>query len=115
MSEQREPGWYPQPNGSQRYWDGDTWLGVIPPAKPPVETLEQQAQELQSSAWTWALLGLLFTPLAIVGIVRNADARRVGRNAGVRIGWGPTIMACVLLAFAALWFLFWISGGLAGA
>lgn len=26
------PGWYPQPDGSQRYWDGRTWTEGPAPA-----------------------------------------------------------------------------------
>jgi hypothetical protein len=29
-------GWYPQPDGQQRYWDGESWTENIAPGGPPV-------------------------------------------------------------------------------
>src|ERR1035437_3672121 len=29
-------GWYPQPDGQQRYWDGERWTENVAPGVPPV-------------------------------------------------------------------------------
>jgi len=29
-------GWYPQPDGQQRWWDGDQWTQILAPGVPPV-------------------------------------------------------------------------------
>lgn len=29
------PGWYPTPDGSQQYWDGQQWLAIPPPNASP--------------------------------------------------------------------------------
>lgn len=34
MSTAAAPGWYPQPDGSQRYWDGRAWTSYVPPSLP---------------------------------------------------------------------------------
>lgn len=42
MSDERPPGWYPDPFGTspedQRYWDGETWLAATPPAPEPAQS-----------------------------------------------------------------------------
>ena len=32
-------GWYPQPDGQQRYWDGERWTENVAPGVPPVTPL----------------------------------------------------------------------------
>nr|WP_294638995.1 DUF2510 domain-containing protein [uncultured Rhodococcus sp.] len=34
-SRSAQPGWYPTPDGRQRYWNGSTWLDLPEPSKPP--------------------------------------------------------------------------------
>ena len=40
MTEQREAGWYPDPQmtGTQRYWDGDGWSEHVAPTSKTSET-----------------------------------------------------------------------------
>ena len=116
------------PEGGLRYWDGEVWSDVPPPPETgpapalikvpgpvvPLLSPEEEVERAKSSAWMWAWLGVLFAPLALVAIWKNVDARQLGEKAGIDVGWGPTVMACILLAFAALWFLIVRSGALAG-
>lgn len=38
MSERIPAGWYPQGDGTQRFWDGTRWTGDVAPATPAPET-----------------------------------------------------------------------------
>lgn len=120
MGEGRAPaGWYTMPDGTRRWWDGNTWgateqeawLAAGPadgaaPVKVPLEATEKGRQALvtvaQESAWSWAWVGILLSPLAIVGIVKNAKARALGRQYGIPVGWGPTWLASGILAVSAV-------------
>jgi hypothetical protein len=72
-----EPGWYPQPDGQQRYWDGQSWTEHLAPvataeAAPfggPVaggpDTMDELA-EARSAAQRMVYIGLA---ILVVGIV----------------------------------------------
>lgn len=36
MTQQQPPGWYAQPDGTQRYWDGQQWTNHVAPAPSPL-------------------------------------------------------------------------------
>jgi len=72
-----EPGWYPQPDGQQRYWDGQSWTEHLAPvltadAAPfggPVVGGPNTAEELaeaRSAAQRMTYIGLAFLVLGIV-------------------------------------------------
>ena len=119
MSTQQAPaGWYTMPDGTRRYWDGEAWgmteqeaweasgpVATSLPIEPRTWTREDQqyaVDRAQESAWGWSCAGLLISPLAIGGIVKNSQARRMGEPYGIEVGYGPAIMAWVILAIAVV-------------
>lgn len=56
------PGWYPDPSGTQRYWDGSEWLN-IPPPEPSTEASTSEAGTSKQKNW-WLLVAAI-----VVGVV----------------------------------------------
>lgn len=70
------PGWYPAPDGTQRYWDGAQWLSI----PPPDSSQSGSARPRGRSRRTWALVGVavvLVTGLLVgVGVAVKMDRDR---------------------------------------
>lgn len=60
-----QPGWYPTPEGGQRYWDGEKWLSLPAPV-----TAEDGAAAHRSSrrSWAWAAVAAIVLIGLAVGI-----------------------------------------------
>ncbi len=86
---QPSPGWYPQ-GDSVRWWDGEKWAGL---------GYEQHAPVATSQAALWSVIlgavGLLISPLALVGLPLALVARRDVRS-GARAGAGLATAGLVL-------------------
>ncbi|SNS94754.1 DUF2510 domain-containing protein [Rhodococcoides kyotonense] len=54
-----QPGWYPTPDGGQRYWNGSAWLDLPNPATP---TATRRRRPSKKVVWIAAVL------LAVLGI-----------------------------------------------
>lgn len=70
--DQAPAGWYPQPDGRQRYWDGAGWVGIAAqlPSFPQPESTQThgRVRGAMSQVWGWVvgaamLLGLLVAVL----------------------------------------------------
>lgn len=68
-----EPGWYPTPDGEQRYWDGYQWLSL--PAPPQEDTRTRGSSRRK---WVWAtVVAVIIIALAIgIGSLIVADRNR---------------------------------------
>ncbi|MGI8940081.1 MAG: DUF2510 domain-containing protein [Iamia sp.] len=65
-SSQAAAGWYPQDDGTQRYWDGDQWTDHIAPGAGATE----QGAPLTSPKFpTWAIPLIACAALAMVALV----------------------------------------------
>ena len=75
------PGWYPGPDGKQRYWDGRAWLQIPPPEQAQVEAplVDQSTQERASGSrrWIWVAAAVL----ALIGVVVGVNAVNNAREA----------------------------------
>lgn len=49
MSSLTPPGWYPDANGTTRYWDGDAWTGHTAPAQKQQQYQQQPQQQFQQA------------------------------------------------------------------
>lgn len=49
MSSLTPPGWYPDANGTTRYWDGDAWTGHIAPVQQQQQYQQQPQQQFQQA------------------------------------------------------------------
>jgi|SRR5699024_2674112 len=47
------PGWFPQPDGQERYYDGESWTDDVRPARPQAAATPPPKK---SSAWKWILI-----------------------------------------------------------
>lgn len=70
------PGWYPTPDGSQRYWDGEHWLSIPPPDGLP-EDDGPKPRRPSRRAWV-AIVGavLLIAVVVSVGFLVKAERDR---------------------------------------
>lgn len=62
------PGWYPDPEGNARYWDGNNWLPMEPP-RPSRKLAAEQAKTERLKRLVFAVVLLAATlVLALVGL-----------------------------------------------
>lgn len=94
MTEDLQPGWYVEPSGDRRYWDGQQWLRPV-----PAEAEFDDAPPPRLFDWFGAIVAiLLIPPLALVaGILWLIE------------GGGKRTIGLVTTVFAGLWLLAWLS------
>ena len=61
-------GWYPQPDGQQRYWDGQQWTEKFAPGVP-----EPGGNRSGIPWWVWLIMAF-FGVIAILYLVLDALA-----------------------------------------
>src|SRR5699024_10114304 len=66
------PGWYPTPDGHQRYWDGGQWLAIPPPEPGPGPSKRRRTIVLFVA--TLVLAAIVGGGLAL--LLEQRDARR---------------------------------------
>lgn len=92
-------GWYPQPDGTQRYWDGTSWTAHVAPASAPPPPHVQSAPQpvvaankpkkpIYQRVWFW--LVIVFVVLPIIGSMLGRGASTSASPAA-----GPTSVAPV--------------------
>lgn len=59
----RAPGWYPDPTGRRRYWDGWAWHDAVPARPGPVPP------QVPAQPTNWRALALLIGAVATVGVL----------------------------------------------
>lgn len=59
-------GWYPDPNGGRRYWDGEQWLDIPEPEQNP-QTPEKAKQPSRRNRWSRRRK--IWVTIAIVGVL----------------------------------------------
>lgn len=59
-------GWYPTPDGQQRYWDGSTWLDTPPPPAAGGATPAKKKRRI--FVWVFLAVQVLFGIWVIAGI-----------------------------------------------
>lgn len=72
-----QPGWYNQPDGSQRYWDGQAWTPHTRAATPPAPPSPQQSANDA-------------TPAAKVPFYKNKVVIGVVAGSALLLGYGAT-------------------------
>lgn len=82
MSQQHPAGWYPQPDGSQRYWDGMQWTNQVAPGAPVTPQAGPPgtpAPAAERPAKPWFLRKRVLIPaVAVVAIVGLATTQGGG-------------------------------------
>lgn len=73
------PGWFPQPDGQERYYDGEEWTDHVRAAQPQAAPVAPPQKK--SSAWKWVLI-VVFVVLVLccggfaacsAGVIGTAD------------------------------------------
>lgn len=83
-----EPGWYPGPDGVQRYWDGTTWLSI------PAPESGRQGNSRRVRAWLVAgIASAVIVGLIIVGLMFKADRDRALAEESARAEEAASIAA----------------------
>lgn len=96
MAQQSPAGWYNQPDGTRRYWDGVQWTNQVAPgvgAPPPMglQGLDKPKKPWFKKWWVWVIVFLLLigigqcgkggTPTAsTTGAATTATAEKTGQN-----------------------------------
>ncbi len=89
-------GWYPQADGSQRYWDGARWTEHVAPAGPPNPTTHpanRPAKPWYKSMWFVlpAIFVVLLAVVVVLGIVIGGAAKRAVTGPAAAEPAGATI------------------------
>jgi hypothetical protein len=61
-------GWYPGPDGTQRYWDGRSWLAIPPPDDAPARPPHQPPNSVRAKARKRGRVVAVVTALALIGL-----------------------------------------------
>lgn len=71
-----QPGWYPTPDGTQRYWDGLRWLSIPPPEAP--QSVDEKPHRRSRRVWTLvAVMAVVVVGLLVaVGVGFKAEQDR---------------------------------------
>jgi hypothetical protein len=78
-SPQAPAGWYPDPSGGQRYWDGKKWLDI---PEPTVHTApsSHEATRTNTNLYLWiagAVVAILIIFVTVVSANQSAQEQRV--------------------------------------
>lgn len=77
MTQQHPAGWYGQPDGTQRYWDGSQWMNPVQPPPAPTAPPPQPAASEPKKAW-FAKKRVIIPAAALVAIVGWASVQGKG-------------------------------------
>ena len=79
-------GWYPQPDGQQRYWDGEQWTEHFAPGIAPVTTPAEAVGTTPVVARkSWFLRHKIITAIGavlLIGVISNIVSGGTTSNAG---------------------------------
>lgn len=83
MSQQTPAGWYPQPDGTQRYWDGLEWTNHVAPSAgagptPPNMAQPQPAPTPSAAAKPWFKKKRVIIPVGVLGALIAIGATQGG-------------------------------------
>ena len=67
------PGWYPTPDGSQQYWDGQQWLAIPPPGTPDDARPSKRTRILVAFIGVLVLAAVVGGGLGLLYLDREAD------------------------------------------
>jgi TM2 domain-containing membrane protein YozV len=117
VSNNAPAGWYPQPDGSQRYWDGESWTHHQPPtyAQPPTYSqpptyaeppaLPAGYHRVEPKNPALSLLASFFIPG--LGTMLNGET---GRGIGILVGYFVALLLSLVLIGIPFVIGLWIWG-----
>lgn len=87
---QTPAGWYPQPDGQQRYWDGNAWTDQFAPGAPPVSPstpgtgggMHQPAPVADKR--NWFLRHKILTAIAGIAVIAGIGQAASGGGGGAQ-------------------------------
>jgi uncharacterized Tic20 family protein len=85
------PGWYVDPSGDQRYWDGKAWGPYAPP------TNQRTSHSAAVLAHVGGIAGGFIVPL-VVYLVTDRDDRFTRHHAATALNWQLTYLCASFLA-----------------
>jgi hypothetical protein len=97
MNEQASPGWYPQPDGSRRYWDGSGWTEHVAGGGTGLG----DERNLAMLAHILVIVASLIGPL-IVYLVAGDRSPFVKRHAAEALDFSLTLLIGYLLAIVTI-------------
>lgn len=110
------PGWYPTPDGQQRYWDGTQWTDHVAPAAPvgqpqPMAGPVPGAPMGGTDDRTWAVLAhagaILFGFLAplIIYLVKKDESPFIRHHAAEALNFSITVFIAFVVSFILIFVL----------
>lgn len=95
------PGWYPDPQGQLRWWDGQQW-GVVAPARPVGGGGDER--NLATLAQVLAIFTGFLGPLVIYLMARD-DQPFVKHHAAEALNFQITVLIAVVVSFVLIFVL----------
>lgn len=71
------PGWFPQPDGRERYYDGTSWTDDYRPTQPAA-VQSQAAPPKKSNPWKWIVIALFVVAVLCCGGFAACSAGVIG-------------------------------------
>ena len=105
MSNQAPAGWYPQPDGSQRYWDGETWTAHHAPLPAPYGHPPVGYHAVAPKNPAISLLASCFIPG--LGTLLNGET---GKGIGILVGYFVAILFSMVLIGIPFVIALWVWG-----
>ena len=107
VSNQAPAGWYPQPDGTQRYWDGEAWTAHHAPLPAPATHggLPAGYHSVAPKSPGLSLLASFFIPG--LGTLLNGET---GKGIGILVGYVVAILFSFILIGLPFVFGLWIWG-----
>ena len=83
------PGWYPDPTGVQRYWDGQKWLALPPPAAAAPSERRFTIHYGFALLAIFSLLGTLLFGIPLLAQADDPESGGIAANMGILwMFWG---------------------------
>jgi hypothetical protein len=100
------PGWYPDPTGQQRWWDGQAWGAAAAPAPVPVATPGASPSDARSMAMLSHLLAIFtgFLGPLVIYLMNGRKDPFVRHHASEALNFQITYAIALLVSLVSMIF-----------
>jgi uncharacterized Tic20 family protein len=114
---QTPPGWYPDPNGQMRWWDGQQW-GEVAQGQPPATTGTGTDPKMLAMLSHLLAIFFGFIPPLIIYLMNGEKDPFVRHHSAESLNFQITLVIAYIVSFVlmlvligfVLFFVIWIAG-----